>query len=170
MPRRSASAEATAAELELPVRPRAGVSLHLIDDEGVLLDTAGQTLYGVNTADLLSARIPDLSTLPVHGRLDGKRVKYLVPQGASDDIGLGAHHPASAVIFPRRRDRRSAELVRLSPATALTRLAPEFCPLGGALDDKRVDRLIGWIRGMTCFEMRYSTLDDGIKIIGELCS
>jgi hypothetical protein len=115
--------------------------------------------------DLLSTRIPGLATLPVHRRLDGKRVKYLLSESASD-----ARHPACAVIFPSRREDGPAKLIRLSPAATLARLAPEFCPLGGELDDERVDRLIGWIRGMTCFEMRYSTLDDGIKTVGELCS
>src|SRR5690349_4237123 len=49
MPSRLASSEAVATESGLPVRPRAGISLHLIDDEGVLLDTSGQKLYGLNT-------------------------------------------------------------------------------------------------------------------------
>jgi Coenzyme PQQ synthesis protein D (PqqD) len=120
--------------------------------------------------DLLSARIPELSDLPVHRRLDGKRVKYLVPSNAPAALGRAAFNPACAVIFPIRVESGGAELIRLSPAEALTRLAPEFCPLGGELTTESVDRLIGWVRGMTCLEMRYSLLDDGIKAIGELSS
>lgn len=119
--------------------------------------------------ELLSSRIPGLDEQPVHQRLDGKRVRYFVPGGHTTSLGRGARNSACAVVFPHRTTSGPADLVRLPPADALTRLASEFCPLGGHLDARKVERLIEWVSGMTCLEMRYSTLEDGLRTIGELC-
>ena len=119
--------------------------------------------------DLLSGRIPGLSEQPVHQRLDGKRVRYFVPHGMPAPLGRAVRNPAVAVVFPNRTTGGSGHLVRISHADALTRIASEFCPLGGQLDVDKVERLIQWVGSMKCYELRYSTLDQGIKAIGELC-
>jgi hypothetical protein len=118
---------------------------------------------------LLSPRVPELSEQPVHQRLDGKRVKYFIPRGPSGATGRAEQHLVSAIVFPNRSDDGPLELIRVSHADALTRLASEFCPLGGRLDAEKIERLIRWVGGMTCLEMRYASLDDGMNAVAGIC-
>lgn len=119
---------------------------------------------------LLSGRLPALADQPVYQRLDGKRVRYFVPNRGIGSPGRTTHNPVAAVVFPRRTVGGPGCLLRVSHADALSRLASEFCPLGGTLDAEKVERLIQWVNGIACFELRFSTLDEGTKRIGELCA
>jgi hypothetical protein len=113
---------------------------------------------------LLASRFPDLSRQPIHDRLDGKRVRYLIPPPSARPDSPRA---AAWIAFPRRTNRRS-ELVPISRPDALCRLAVQFCPLGSGLDLPKVEQLIEWIGGLSCFELRYATLDHGINLIKSL--
>lgn len=97
-------------------------------------------------------------------------MKYFIPDNASGATGHAEQHPVSAIVFPNRTDDGPLELVRVSHADALTRLAAEFCPLGGRLDAEKIERLIRWVGDMTCLEMRYARLDDGMDAIADICS
>jgi hypothetical protein len=120
--------------------------------------------------DLLSRRLPTLADQPIHQRLDGKRVRYFVPEGGIGSPGRGMQNPVQAIVFPRRTADGPACLLRVSHADALSRLASEFCPLGGVLDAEKVEHLIQWVKDIACFELRFATLDEGTKRIGELCA
>ncbi|MGE5538993.1 MAG: PqqD family peptide modification chaperone [Gemmatimonas sp.] len=147
-----------------------------LGDDTVVLSretlTARPVPFGICVKDgaweLLSARVPDCATAPVHRRLDGKIVRYLV--SPSRRFARGARHPIAAVVFPRRRAGVEPRLVPLARADALQRLLSEFCPLGGPLTPETVDDLARWIRAVGCFELRYGSLDDGTRLIGELCA
>jgi hypothetical protein len=119
---------------------------------------------------LLSERLPGLGAQPVHQRLDGKRVRYFVPENSATRLDRSARNPVCAIVFPNRIESGPSCLVRVSSADALSRLASEFCPLGEVLDSEKVERLIRWVNGVACLELRYSTLDEGIKRVGELCT
>jgi len=119
---------------------------------------------------LLSGRLPALADQPVHQRLDGKRVRYFVPEGGIGSPGRTTQNAVTAVVFPHRTEGGPDCLLRVSHADALSRLAAEFCPLGGTLDAGKVERLIQWVDDVACFELRFSTLDGGMKRIGELCA
>lgn len=110
---------------------------------------------------LLASRFPDISYQPIHDRPDGKRVRYLLPPPSARPDGPRA---AAWIVFPRRTDSVSA-LVPISRPDALCRLAAQFCPLGSGLDLPKVEQLIEWISGLSCFELRYATLDCGIDLI-----
>jgi hypothetical protein len=119
---------------------------------------------------LLAARFPDLVEQPVHNRLDGKRVRYLNPGGQGVAQESCAPRPAAWIVFPQRVDYGDSDLIPISRPEALSRLAAQFCPLGAGLDLPKIDRLVRWIGGIACFELRYSTLDQGAERLKELIS
>lgn len=118
---------------------------------------------------LLASRFPNLAEQPVHDRLDGKRVRYLVPPAVSSPAGPSNRRSARWLVFPTRTDNVRSELVPISRPAALSRLASQFCPLGTGLDLPKVERLMEWIHGVSSYELRCANLDDGVALIEELC-
>lgn len=116
---------------------------------------------------LLAARFPSLLDQPIHSRLDGKRVRYLIPDTRRGDV-LEKPRPAAWIVFPQQPDGTCSELVPLSRADALRRLTAQFCPLGRGLDVQKLDQLIEWMRGIACYELRCATLEGSIDLITAL--
>lgn len=118
---------------------------------------------------LLAGRFPGLMDLPVHDRPDGKRVRYLdLPRPAPQPTATEPAH-VTAIVFLNRGSNREAALVPLSATAALKRLLNGFHPLGGGLDDAKVGRLLRWVSATECFELRFSSLDDGVHQIEQIC-
>jgi hypothetical protein len=117
--------------------------------------------------DLLRERVPSLGEQPVHRRLDGKIVRYLVRPRA---FGRDARFPVKAVVFPRRSPGVDPCLAPLGRSDALRGLLAEFCPLGAPLISAEVDRLARWACAIDGYELRYADLDDGIRFIREILS
>jgi hypothetical protein len=117
---------------------------------------------------LLAGRYPGLEKEPVHDRLDGKRVRYLMPPAASLCGDAAARLPVRVIAFPRREPGAAAALVPLARGEALSRLLKGFYPLADGLNGEKVDRLLQWIAGIDCFELRHSTLDDGVARLKEV--
>ncbi|HTI88345.1 MAG TPA: hypothetical protein VL966_17210 [Alphaproteobacteria bacterium] len=117
--------------------------------------------------DLLGARVPALGGQPVHRRLDGKIVRYVVPERKFE---RDARFPVKAVVFPRRSPGVEPCLARLGRSDALRGLLAEFCPLGEPLTAAEVDGLARWACAIDGYEMRYAELDDGIRLIREILS
>lgn len=118
---------------------------------------------------LLAGRYPALARQPVHDRADGKRVRYLPPRTATH-ADAQARRRVCAIVFPRRAAGAVAALAPLSAMEALCRLMGGFHPLSGGLDAARVDRLLGWIAGIECHELRYAAVEDGVKRLRGLCA
>jgi hypothetical protein len=117
--------------------------------------------------DLLASRLPTLAEQPVHRRLDGKIVRYLVP---TSTFARAATHPVGAIVFPRRRPGADPRLSPLPRVEALRALLAEFCPLGPPLTTDAVDELAVWASTVAAYEMTYATLDDGVRLVRELCA
>ncbi|SMF79509.1 Hpr(Ser) kinase/phosphatase [Tistlia consotensis] len=116
---------------------------------------------------LLADRFPGLAALPVHRRPDGKRVRFLPPPAPP---GPRAGLPVGWIVFPRRVEVGEAALLPLSRAEALARLLGESYSLGDGLDARKVERLVGWIAAVPCFELRLAGLDDAVARLLELTS
>ncbi len=117
---------------------------------------------------VLRGRFPRLLDLPVHWRGDGKAVRYLVPHAAA---GLMPRRPVPIgwIVFPAFESGRSPALDPIDGGAALKRLLPGVAPLGAGLTPAKLDRLIGWIARVPCFELRYGGLDDAIALLKGLC-
>lgn len=111
---------------------------------------------------LLQPRWPMLEGLPAHRRLDGKRVRYLLPPDRARWPQAESRWPVGWIVFPRRVSTGETGLVRLGRAEALGRLMGECCPLGAGLDTAAIARLVDWIRGIACYELRFDGPDDAL--------
>lgn len=120
--------------------------------------------------ELLNSRFPELCRRPVHHRLDGKKVRYLVPGRGCARTEPAKRCRVDKVIFLSRVPEAKSSLQRIARSDALSRFAKEFCPLGEGLTAATMDRLVRWMLGLDCFELRYSPLDDGVERILQLCA
>lgn len=119
--------------------------------------------------DLLATRFPALKEQPIHDRLDGKRVRYLMPSESSLCRAPESRHKVRTIMFPHREPGAATALVALPRTEALSRLLMGFYPLADGLDAKNVGRLLNWIAEIECFELRFGSLDDGVERLIQLC-
>lgn len=111
---------------------------------------------------LLASRFPALARRPTHRRPDGKIVRYLLPRDGGAWAPAALRQAVGWIVFPMRRDSGRAELRPVAKLDALSRLLGGFYPLGPGLDARRVDRLVAWLDGTRCLELRYASLDDAV--------
>jgi Coenzyme PQQ synthesis protein D (PqqD) len=119
--------------------------------------------------ELLKSRFPAIDGRPIHHRLDGKKVRYLVGTAGQAWAKPTSRRPVHSLVFLNRVPEAKSSLERISRAEALSRFSREFCPLGDGLTAAKMDQLVTWIRGVDCFELRYSPLDDGVEQLVKLC-
>jgi len=117
---------------------------------------------------VLQAFDPRISTLPTHLRLDGKQVRYLLPDKQQLTEDLTEYHPVRALVFPVYGEGANARLQRLTPADALCRLTDAGSDMEGKLDSARATELVHWIAGMDSFELHYSDLGEAIGHVRSL--
>lgn len=119
---------------------------------------------------LLSSWFPDLCGRPIHDRLDGKKVRYLLP--AADHVWAkpATRRRVDSVVFLHRVPEPRSSLRSVERADALSRLAREFCPLGDGLTAEKMEQLVAWISAVDCLELRYSPLDDGVEQLTKHCA
>lgn len=119
--------------------------------------------------ELLAAHFPDLYDQPIHDRLDGKRVRYLMPPNGSLCRDPDSRHEVRTIVFPRREPGAAATLAELPRTEALSRLLTGFYPLSDGLDADKVERLLDWITRIDCLELRFGSLDDGVERLLRCC-
>jgi hypothetical protein len=118
----------------------------------------------------LAGRAPQIMELPVHTRIDGLRVRYLLPPRLS--LHKDADHPLPVrwIVFPHYLEGAALRMRPLSHTDALHRLMQGFCPLGAPLDKDKVALLVEWIAGVECHDLRYGDLDEAVALLHLLCT
>jgi hypothetical protein len=150
--------------------------LQLLGDDTVVLDaeslSARPVPFGICVKDgawqLLSSRFPGLLEQPIHNRLDGKRVRYLVGTDPASWANPASRFEVRGIAFIRRIPEARGALVPISRSEALSRLTTEFCLLADRLDAKKIAELVGWIGKLDCYELQYSNLEDGVALVKSL--
>jgi hypothetical protein len=117
--------------------------------------------------DLLSRYYPDISALPVHVRLDSKKLRYVPPPAGA---ALQPPAPVSHIIFPRHEKDAPTELRPVARAEALGRLMTECLALRQRLDLGIVTNLVGWIAQIDCYELTFSSLEDAVELVAEVAA
>jgi len=120
--------------------------------------------------DLLRPRFPGIGGRPIHHRLDGKKVRYVLPSPGHAWAKPTAHRAVDSLIFLNRVPEAKSSMRPLARAEALSRIAGEFCPLGEGLTAEKLDQMIGWMTRVDCLELNYSPLDEGVEQIAALCT
>lgn len=112
--------------------------------------------------DLMSRYYPQIPRLPIHRRDDGKIVRY-VPPPASAKGNRPA--PVSHIFFPLYRAGESTRLEPLAQSEAFARLMTQCLALRHRLDNDTVDRLVGWMAGLDCYALTFSSLDEAVALV-----
>ncbi len=141
-------------------------------DELVYLERKGFEVRAVPMAmglkpgswSIIGPMFAAFENLPVFLRPDGKRVRYLLPP-----LELLPEqeqtYPVKVLVFPKYSPGDNTELLRISSATALCKLAEAGYDTDGGLDVGKVEDLISWIGGLTCFELRISNLKEAVTLV-----
>jgi hypothetical protein len=112
--------------------------------------------------DLMSRYYPEILALPIHGRNDGKVVRYVPPPAAAlrQTPALVSH-----IFFPRYTEGEQTRLEPLSRSNALARLMEQCLALRQRLDQDNVRELIRWIGAIECYSLTFSSLDEAVALI-----
>jgi hypothetical protein len=112
--------------------------------------------------DLMSRYFPELPTVPVHRRNDGKIVRYLPPRPASLQT-----EPAfvSHIFFPRYAKGEETRLEPLSRSVGFTRLMDQCMALRRRLDHDNVGAMIRWMAKIDCYALTFSSLDEAVALV-----
>lgn len=114
--------------------------------------------------DLMVRYYPEILSLPVHVRCDGKVLHYIPPPAdAAEQIPM----PVGHIIFPRYEQDAPTRLERVKRSEALGRLMGECLALRQRLDHENVRQLVGWIAGIECYELTFSSLEAAAQLIVE---
>jgi hypothetical protein len=155
-----------------------GSGIQYCTDELVLLKHQTHTIQAVPVAialkpgswPVLNSFYPELLDLPVFLRPDGKRVRYLLPERQVLSSNTNQCYPVHNLVFPVYQPTHATGLSRISPADALCRLAEAGYDMEGGLDKERVTELVGWISGVSCYELRVNDLQEAVSRMEELLS
>jgi len=105
---------------------------------------------------------PDLLTLPVHRRDDGKLVRYIPPPA---DLAKQRPAAVSHIIFPRYQAGASTELRPIERSQALGRLMAECMAARERFSQTNVGELIQWMAKIDCYCLTFSSLDEAVALI-----
>jgi hypothetical protein len=163
----------------LPAPPGSGKStltaslvhagFEFFSDEIALLQDATLHVFPVPLAicikdagiDALADRFPQVRTLPLHRRGDGKRVAYLSPP-AQRRPSTEHPRPVRALVFPHFARGASTSLEPLPRAQALQRLMSQCMVVAEPLTVDRVETLVRWVAGVPCYALEYGSTDGAI--------
>lgn len=107
---------------------------------------------------------PDISSLALHNRQDGKKVRYLPPPPTAFLKDSPARLPASWVIFPTYRPEGETTLTPLSKSKALRQLL-ETCTLALPLTHDQVRTFVRWLEALRCYELKVTSLAEGVAAV-----
>lgn len=112
---------------------------------------------------VLSEVFPTIETLPTFRQLDGTEVRYLAPVPTA--LPSGVDYAARTLVFPVYDPNGNNELLEISTADALYRLAAAGYALPGRLEHNVVEALIEWMRPLSCYDLRISSLGAAVSAV-----
>ena len=119
--------------------------------------------------ELLRPYYPELDSLAIHHRGDGKIIRYLRPDTESLCRTQRRSWPVRWMVFPNHAAGVETGLAPISHAEALRRMMDGFCPIYDRLEREEIAQLVAWIEGVDCYDLSLSRLDQAIGLLRELC-
>ena len=117
--------------------------------------------------DVMAHYYPEIPTLPIHRRNDGKVVRYVPPPAAAVQKSSGL---VSHIFFPQYAKDETTRLEPLARSDALGRLMEQCLALRQRLDGDNVRELVRWIAAIDCYTLRFSSLDDAVALVEKTLS
>jgi len=118
--------------------------------------------------EALADRFPQVRTLPLHRRGDGKRVAYMPPP-AQRRPSSEHPRPVRALVFPRFEPGARTSLEPLPRAEALQRLLSQCLVVAQPLNVDRVETLVRWISGIPCYALDYGSTEGAVDAMVSVC-
>jgi hypothetical protein len=112
--------------------------------------------------DLMARYYPEIPTLPIHRRNDGKVVRYVPPHAAAAGQTRAV---VSHIFFPNYTADGSTELKHLARSDALALLMEQCLALRQRLDYDNVKELVRWIAGIECYALTFASLDEAVALV-----
>lgn len=137
-------------------------------DDVTLLDARGraQGVPFAPTVKIGATRFfPGLEKLPVHRRLDGRRLRYW----PMEPLPRRGSVPVRWLVRLRRRRGQPAELVPSEPISALSGIMREALTGSGQASVGDFHALKTLVAGARCHELHYSDLGDAVRLLTRLC-
>ena len=119
--------------------------------------------------DVLASRFPAIAALPMHTRMDGKRVVYMAPPAARVP-GPNTRRPVVAIVFPRYVAGAPNTLRALQKPVSFARLLSQCMGVQRRLEARHVTRLVGWIRDLACYELDFSDLGAAVVTLAKIAN
>ena len=148
-----------------------------LSDDSVLLRQGTLHVAGVPFSlcvkpaglDALAAYYPDLATMPLHRRPDGKMVRYLTPRNGAFEAARQRDLPVRWILYPRYVAEAPTALRPIRGPEALRRLT-SCCAPPTRLDRRTVSSLVDWIKGAACYELSISHLPTAVDLLRKMLS
>lgn len=145
-------------------------------DELVLLGLGTHTVSAVPVGlgikkgswSVLQEFYPSLDKLPIFLRQDGELVRYLSPPINSSNMMMPQHYSVRYIVFPIYQSENETSLAPVSSADALCRITEAGYDASGGLDKDKVEELVEWLSGMSCYELRFHDLREAISKLSKL--
>ena len=153
-----------------------GSGFHYLTDEIALLEEKTLNVRAApfaiavkpGSVEPLRNYFPEIAGLPLHYCDDTPVVRYLKPPAGDGNPSDESSWPVRSIVFPRYAPDAATALNPLPKAEALSRLMEECLVIPRDLDSSAVADLIGWIRGVACYELPFSSLSDAVGLIRTL--
>jgi hypothetical protein len=110
---------------------------------------------------LLERFLPELADTPIRPRVDGKRIKYLLPANRPAPGGA-APLTVAAIVFPTLGAAGETALEPIARGEALLRITAAGYDVNHTINTAWVDSMTSWLQGVSCYELRYRELDDAL--------
>jgi len=117
--------------------------------------------------NVLAGLFPQIHELPIHVRIDGKKIRYL-PPGAGI-AQTPASYAVTRLVFPVWTPGSAPACRKIGTAEALERLTASGYDLPNRINSEVVAGLIRYISQMQCFELRYDSTQDAVRTLSILC-
>ena len=119
--------------------------------------------------DALAGLFPAITALPMHTRMDGKRVVYMPPPAARVPAP-NTRRAVVAIVFPRYVAGVPNTLRALPKPVSFARLLSQCMGVQHRLEARHVTRLVGWIRDLSCYELDFSDLGAAVAAMVTIAS
>jgi len=143
----------------------------LVSDEPAVIDRLGNRVLPMplglglkaGSWSALRADYPELERLRTHFRFDGQPIRYLLPQNAGFGSN-GAEYRATHLVFPTYGRGVAAKIEPLGPVHCLRAIARAGYQVP-ALDEQRVEQILGWLGSVASFSLTYSSTRDALALL-----